>query len=97
MNPRILPLIAATVIATASFTIVAQATEQSNTMAPVLILAQTQSKDNRDDRQEDRQDDRGERQDDRGDQRDDRQDCKQDEGVAGKDKRDCKQEARQDG
>ena len=52
-----------------------------------LILAQTQSKDNRDDRQGDRD----ENQDGRDDNRDGRQDCRQEEGVVGDDKRDCKQ------
>jgi hypothetical protein len=42
---------------------------------------------NRSDRRDDRQDDRG------GDQ-DGRQDCRDEEGVAGKDKRDCKQDER---
>ena len=52
---------------------------------PNFLLADTRSKDRRDNRQ----DDRG-----RSDDRDDRQDCRQEEGV-GKDKRDCKQDARQ--
>ena len=38
---------------------------------------------------------RDDRQDDRGDDRDGRQDCRDEEGVAGKDKRDCKQDERQ--
>jgi hypothetical protein len=49
------------------------------------FLAATNSKDRRDNRQ----DDRG-----RSDNREDRRDCRDDEGVAGKDKRDCKQDAR---
>ena len=53
-----------------------------------LQLAETQTKENRDDRQEDRQGDRDDRQ-------DTRDDCREAEG-AGKDKRDCKQEGRQD-
>ncbi len=53
-----------------------------------IELAQTQTKKNRDGRQDDRQGDRGDRQ-------DTREDCRQDEG-AGKDKRDCKQDGRQD-
>ncbi len=60
------------------------------------ILAQTQGKKRRDDRQDDRGDRQDDRQDDRGDRQDDRQDCKQDEGAVGKDKRDCKQDGRQD-
>jgi len=55
-----------------------------------LMLAQTDSKERRDDRQEDRQGDRGDRQ-------DNRDDCRDEGGLAGKDKRDCKQEGRQDG
>ena len=53
-------------------------------------LAQTQTKENRDTRQEGRQDTRGDRQ-------DTRDDCRDAEGAAGKDKRDCKQEGRQGG
>ena len=52
------------------------------TFEGAVILAQTNGQERRDDRQ----DDRGER-----------QDCRQDEGVAGKDKRDCKQEEVRDG
>jgi len=62
--------------------------EQPNSAAP-LMLAETATKENRDDRQEDRQGDRGDRQ-------DNRDDCRDEGGVAGKDKRDCKQEGRSD-
>jgi hypothetical protein len=48
-----------------------------------VLLAQTNSKDRRDERQDDRSDDR-----------EDRKDCRDEEGVVGKDKRDCKQDAR---
>jgi len=51
-------------------------------------LAQTQTKKNRDGRQDNRKGDRDDRQ-------DTRQDCREDEG-AGKDKRDCKQDERKD-
>ena len=51
-------------------------------------MAETVTKENRDDRQDDRQDDRDDRQ-------DTREDCREAEG-AGKDKRDCKQDGRQD-
>lgn len=51
-----------------------------------IQLAQTKTKDNRDERQEDRQGDRDER-------GDTREDCREAEG-AGKDKRDCKQDDR---
>ena len=51
-----------------------------------ILLAQTKTKDNRDDRQDDRQTDRDDRQ-------DTREDCRETEG-AGKDKRDCKQDGR---
>jgi hypothetical protein len=44
---------------------------------------------------DDRQDRRQER--GRSDERQDRRGCRQDEGVAGKDKRDCKQEEVRDG
>ena len=54
-----------------------------------LMLAQTDSKERRDDRQDDRQGDRGDRQ-------DNRDDCRDEGGLAGKDKRDCKQEGRHD-
>ena len=54
-----------------------------------LMLAQTDSKERRDDRQDDRQGDRGDRQ-------DTRDECRDDGGLAGKDKRDCKQEGRQE-
>ena len=54
-----------------------------------LMLAQTDSKERRDDRQEDRQGDRGDRQ-------DNRDDCRDEGGLAGKDKRDCKQEGRRE-
>jgi hypothetical protein len=50
-----------------------------------VLLAQSNSKKRRDERQ----DDRG-----RSDDREDRKDCRDEEGVAGKDKRDCKQDAR---
>lgn len=49
------------------------------------FLAATNSKKRRDNRQ----DDRG-----RSDDREDRRDCRDEEGVAGKDKRDCKQDSR---
>ena len=52
-----------------------------------IELAQTQTKQNRDERQEGRQGTRDERQ-------NTRDDCRDVEGVAGKDKRDCKQEGR---
>lgn len=51
-------------------------------------MAETVTKENRDDRQDDRQDDRD-------DLQDTREDCREAEG-AGKDKRDCKQDGRQD-
>ena len=51
-----------------------------------VVLADTRSKD----RRENRQDDRG-----RQDDREERRDCRDEEGVVGKDKRDCKQDARQ--
>jgi hypothetical protein len=41
-----------------------------------------------------RKDRRGDRQGDRQENRDDKQDCRQEEGLAGKDKRDCKQDKR---
>ena len=66
----------------------ADSAEQLNSAAP-LMLAETATKDNRDDRQEDRQGDRGGRQ-------DNRDDCRDEGGAAGKDKRDCKQEGRGD-
>jgi hypothetical protein len=53
-----------------------------------IELAQTQTKKNRDGRQDDRQGDRDDRQ-------DTREDCREAEG-AGKDKRDCKQDGRKD-
>ena len=55
-----------------------------------IQLAQTQTKENRDTRQEGRQGTRDDRQ-------DTRDDCRDAEGAAGKDKRDCKQEGRQEG
>jgi|KBSSwiStaDraftv2_1062776.scaffolds.fasta_scaffold1226816_1 hypothetical protein len=68
-----------------------QADGVPNSAAEVrLLLAQTDSKERRDDRQDDRQGDRGDRQ-------DNRDDCRDEGGLAGKDKRDCKQEGRQDG
>ena len=60
-------------------------------------LAQTQTKQNRDNRQDARQGTRDDRQDNRGDRRDMRDDCRDAEGVVGADKRDCKQDTRQDG
>ena len=54
-----------------------------------IQLAQTQTKQNRDNRQENRQDTRGNRQDTRGE-------CRDAEGAVGGDKRDCKQDGRQD-
>ena len=57
-----------------------QADGVPNSAAEVrLLLAQTDSKERRDDRQ------------------DNRDDCRDEGGLAGKDKRDCKQEGRQDG
>lgn len=47
------------------------------------IQADNNRRERRDDRQDDREDDRG-----------GRQDCRDEEGLAGKDKRDCKQEER---
>ena len=61
---------------------------QPHSAAP-LILAETATKENRDDRQDDRQGDRGGRQ-------DNRDDCRDEGGAAGKDKRDCKQDGRGD-
>ena len=55
-----------------------------------IELAQTQTKQNRDNRQENRQDTRGDRQDTRGE-------CRDAEGAVGGDKRDCKQDSRQEG
>ena len=54
-----------------------------------IELAQTQTKQNRDNRQGDRQDTRGDRQ-------DTRDECRDAEGAVGGDKRDCKQDSRQD-
>jgi hypothetical protein len=51
---------------------------------PALLVA-AKSKDRRDNRQ----DDRG-----RSDDREERRDCRDEEGIAGKDKRDCKQDSR---
>jgi hypothetical protein len=64
----------------------ADSVAQPNSAAP-LMLAETATKENRDDRQEDRQGDRGGRQ-------DNRDDCREEGGAAGKDKRDCKQDGR---
>lgn len=88
-------LMAASLIS--SFALPAEASIASTTNDPQqqtgndsgYFLAQTQGTDRRSDRRDDRQGDRGDR-------KDDRQDCKQEEGVAGKDKRDCKQDGRQD-
>jgi hypothetical protein len=54
-----------------------------------LIIAATNGTERRQDRRDDRRDNRGDR-------RDTRQDCRDQEGLAGKDKRDCKQEDRQE-
>ena len=80
-----------------AFSAVTSAAELSE--SDPLLLAQTESKENRDNRQDGRQDGRDSRQDgrdmnqdERDDDRDNRQDCRQDEGVVGDDKRDCKQQ-----
>jgi hypothetical protein len=89
---NIIPLAVASLMATSllAYAELSNASGQSvfGGQGEPLILAQTQSKDNRDDRQDDRGEDQGDRQDDRGED----QDCRQDEGVVGEDKRDCKQE-----
>ena len=64
-----------------------------------MLLAQTETKENRDNRQDGREDGRDSRQggrdenqNDREGDRDGRQDCRYEEGVVGADKRDCKRD-----
>lgn len=68
----------------------AMASDRSTSVFDGVELAQTQTREDRDNRQEDRQGDRDDRQDTRGE-------CRDAEGAAGAEKRDCKQDARQEG
>jgi hypothetical protein len=69
----------------ASVTTTPESTSILDFQSAVLTIAA-----NPKDRRKNRQDDRG-----RQDDRDERRDCREEEGVAGKDKRDCKQDSRQ--